>query len=228
MTRFATVLAAALVALAVAPASAQRGAITAAVPSTVDPHARYVIYLHGLIIENEGRHPTSPQFGVYDYDDILHAFADAGLQVISEARPKGTQVMAYARKTAAEVRQLIDAGVPPDHVTVVGFSKGGAIAIATSSLVKVPDVRYVFLAACFARRPGAPVFAVTGHVLSIHEASDTIGLSCAPLFARSPDVAETHEIEISTGLRHGAFFRVRPEWLTPTLAWIKEEKTGGN
>ena len=67
-------------------------------------------------------------------------------------------------------------------------------------------MRYVFLAACFARRPGDPVFPVTGHVLSIHEASDTIGLSCAPLFARSPDVAETHEIEISTGQRHGAFY----------------------
>ena len=209
---------------ALGAAPAQQGAITAAVPPTVDPHARYVIYLHGLIIENEGRHPTSPQFGVYDYDDILHAFADAGLQVISAARPKGTQVQAYARKVAGEVRQLLDAGVPADRITVVGFSKGGAIAIVTSSLVKVPDVRYVFLAACFARRPGDPVFPVTGHVLSIHEASDTIGLSCAPLFARSPDVAETHEIEISTGLRHGAFFRVRPEWLVPTLAWIEEKE----
>jgi hypothetical protein len=213
---------------ALAGAPAQRGAITADVPARVDPHARYVIYLHGLIIENEGRHPTSPQFGVYDYDDILHAFADAGLRVISEARPKGTQVAAYAKKAAGEVRQLLDAGVPPDHVTVVGFSKGGAIAIRTSSLVKVAGVRYVFLAACFARRPGDPVFPVTGHVLSIHEASDTIGLSCAPLFAGSPRAAETREIEISTGQRHGAFYRVRPEWLVPTLAWIEEEKPGGN
>jgi dienelactone hydrolase len=190
----------------------------------VDPHARYVIYLHGRIIEEEGRHPTSPQFGVYDYDDILRAFADAGLQVISEARPKGTQVGAYAHTVAGEVGQLLDAGVPADHITVVGFSKGGGIAIVTSSLVKVAGVRYVFLAACFAPRPGDPVFPVTGHVLSIHEASDDIGLSCAPLFARSPQVAETREIEISTGKRHGAFFQVRPEWLVPTLAWIEEKE----
>ena len=101
---------------------------------------------------------------------------------------------AYAKKAAGEVRQLLDAGVPPDHVTVVGFSKGGAIAIRTSSLVKVAGVRYVFLAACFARRPGDPVFPVTGHVLAIHEASDTIGLSCASLFGGSPQAAETREI----------------------------------
>lgn len=57
--------------------------------------------------------------------------------------------------------------------------------------------------------------------------SDTIGLSCGPLFARSPEVAGTREIEFSTGKRHGAFFQIRPEWLAPTLAWIKEEKPGG-
>ncbi len=227
MTRFTSFTATAallgLVALAAAaPAPAQRGTITATEPAHVDPHARYVLYLHGRIIEEEGRHPTSPQFGVYDYDGILNAFAGAGLQVISEARPKGTQIRVYAEKVAGEVRQLLDAGVPADHVTVVGFSKGGGIAIVTSSLVRVAGVRYVFLAACGAPVPDAPVFPVTGHVLSIHEASDDIGLSCQPLFRQSPEVAETREIEISTGKRHGAFFQPRPEWLTPTLAWIEE------
>ena len=69
-----------------APALAQG---TYDVPQQIDPQAHYLFYLHGRIVE-EGRRPTSPQFGVYEYDKILETFRARGFVVISEQRPKGT------------------------------------------------------------------------------------------------------------------------------------------
>jgi len=200
-------------------ASAQEGSIWSSVPAKLDPESRYLIYLHGQIIETGGRRPTSPQFGVYEYDAILQELARSGLQVISEARPAGTRVAAYAEHVAEQVRRLLAGGVPAERISVVGFSKGGMIAATASSLVRTPRVRYVIMAGCTRSLLGEEDLALTGAVLSIHEASDDIGLSCEPLFERSPD-AEVKEIRIDTGARHGAFYRPRPEWMEPALAWI--------
>jgi len=172
---------------------AREGTIHRAVPSEVDTESRYVIYLHGRIIEDEGVRPTHPQFGVYEYEAILKELAGYGLEVISEVRPPSADGAEYARRTAQQVRELIAAGVPEDHITVMGFSKGGAIAILTSWELQEPAVRYVWLAACgdWAFRMSALVPA--GRILSIHEASDNLGVSCAPLFARS-DLIEGKEV----------------------------------
>ncbi len=208
-----------------AAARAQEARILSDVPASVDPAADYLIYLHGRIIEVRGRRPTHPAFGVYEYDAILRAFAEHGFVVISEARPADTRIDGYARKVAGQVRRLIEAGVPPAHITVVGFSKGGMITVAASSLLKLAGVRYVVLAGCTSGVLRDERLALTGRVLSIHEASDNIGLSCAPLFARSPGAGEKREIEISTGLRHGAFYRPRAEWLDPIFAWLRGERS---
>jgi predicted esterase len=201
-------------------AAAQAGTISAAVPDAVDPDGDYIIYLHGRIIEVEGRRPTHPTFGVYEYDAILEEFAKRGFNVISEVRPETTQVGGYAEKAADQVRQLVEAGVAPEQVTVVGFSKGGMITIATSSTLRMPGIGYVILAGCNNGVFQNTALTLTGRVLSIHEASDNIGISCAPLFGRSPDAASTLEHLIDTGERHGAFYRPRREWLDPIFQWI--------
>src|SRR5260370_42601336 len=41
-------------------AAAAGGLVLADLPAAIDPHANYLIYLHGRIIEKEGPHPTSP------------------------------------------------------------------------------------------------------------------------------------------------------------------------
>ncbi|MFV1988994.1 MAG: arginase family protein, partial [Gemmatimonadota bacterium] len=198
----------------------QSGAITSDVPATVDPAAVYLIYLHGRIIEVQGRRPTHPEFGVYEYDAILEEFAGRGFHVISEVRPADTQVAEYAEKVAGQVRRLVEAGVPSENIIVTGFSKGGMIAIATSSRLRMPGVRYVILAGCIGATSDDDGPGLSGRVLSIHEASDTIGRSCAPLFDRSPDAVETAEVRIDTGARHGAFYQPRKEWLEPMFSWI--------
>ncbi len=202
------------------------GSIHRAVPPEVDPDARYVIYLHGRIIEDEGVRPTHPRFGVYEYEAILEELAGDGLEVISEVRPPRADGAEYARRTAQQVRGLIAAGVPEDHITVMGFSKGGAIAILTSWELQKPAVRYVWLAACgdWAFRMSALVPA--GRILSIHEASDELGVSCEPLFGRS-DLITAEEVRIDTGEQHGAFYRPVPEWIMPAVEWARPKAGPG-
>jgi hypothetical protein len=202
------------------------GAILSAVPERPDSTARYVFYLHGRIIEDQGVRPTHPEFGVYEYEEILDSLAAEGFQVVSEARKKDTDVGAYAEKVANDVHYLLAKDVPPDRITVIGFSKGGVIAIFASEKLANKDVNFVFMAACgrwLQRREESPQ--VCGRILSIHEKSDEIGRSCAGLFDGSRAELTTKEITIDTGKRHGAFYVPRSEWLRPVVLWIKQ---GGN
>lgn len=191
------------------------------VPETVDPDARYLLYLHGAIIERAGPRPTHPTFGVYEYRQILEVFADKGLVVISEARPSGTEASAYAVKFVEQVRSLLAAGVPPDHVTVAGFSKGGGIAILASSLLARDDVNFVFMAACGPWLEASPELAPRGRLLSLYEASDDLAGSCEALFARTQGTGERREIVLDLGGGHGAFYRPRAEWVEPVVEWAR-------
>lgn len=207
-----------------ATTAAHSGAIHGDVPDSVDPRARYLIYLHGAIIETQGRRPTHPELGVYEYDQILGALAARGFQVISEARPAGTEVPAYAAKVAAQVRRLADAGVPPERIAVAGHSKGGMITIGASSLLDLPDVRFVILAGCFGGISRVRDTPLSGHVLSIYDATDRLAGSCAPLFAQAEAAGRgplSHdEIRIDTGHGHGAFYEPREAWLAPIVRWL--------
>ena len=111
----------------------QVGTIIRQFPDRIDASQRYVIYLHGRIIEDEGTRPVSPVFGVYEYEETLEALAQAGLNVIAEVRSSNTDAVQYAVRVADQVNELLEEGVPPEHITVMGFSKGGAIAIFAST-----------------------------------------------------------------------------------------------
>ncbi len=204
----------------VQPVRAQSDRLLVSPPANPSQSATYVFYLHGQIIENAGRRPTHPQFGVYEYDEILRALSGPDRYVISEQRPPNTEVSAYAEAVAGQVRQLIDRGVPPAQIAVVGFSKGGRIAVAISSLLREP-VTYVFLAACNQGVFHDESYRVGGRVLSIYEESDEIGVSCTPLLERSPSVMESKEVRIATGARHGAFYLPRREWVSEVLEWVR-------
>jgi len=193
--------------------------IFADVPHAIDPEARYLFYLHGAIIEREGVRPTHPKFGVYEYQEILEAFANRGFAVVSEARPSGTNGMAYSQTVADQVRALIQAGVPPDHITVVGFSKGGGIAITTSSILSEPGLNFVFMGACGPWLDKRPELVPHGRTLALREKSDDLVGSCEGLFARAKGDGEREEIVIDAGGGHGAFYRPRPEWVDPVVAW---------
>ena len=191
-------------------------------PDVLDPAGRYVIYLHGRIIEDGGRRPEHPVFGFYEYDEVLAALGSSGAIVISEQRPPGTDMDEFAGKVVEQVRKLLASGVSPRSISVIGFSKGGGIAIRASALLQNDDVNFVFLAACGSGDFSGWDVTVRGRILSVIEASDEIGRSCAGLFQKAGSRDDGVEVTIETGARHGAFYEPRSEWLNPVLGWIDQ------
>ncbi len=204
-------------------APVQRGAVHNGIPKRLDSGARYVIYLHGRIVEDHGPRPTHERWGVYEYRKILDTLAAPGLAVISEQRPHATDMDRFAKHVVQQVQALRAAGVPAKNVTVIGFSKGGGIAIRASALLKNDEVNFVFLASCGDGDFSDSNLDVRGRILSVYEASDEMGRSCAQLLARSKGAGERKEIKIAIGGGHGAFFRPRQEWTTPVLAWVRQD-----
>lgn len=188
---------------------------------------QYLIYLHGKIIEDQGIHAveTARGFGEYQYNDILAAFRQKKFIVMSEVRSPNTDVRQYAHKVAKQVDSLIkQAKVAPDHITIVGASKGASIAMFASTYIQNADVKYVFMSACnessFLSNTD---ISITGNVLSIYETSDNIGSSCMQFKERAKKGALKHysEIALNTGLQHGYFYKPRPEWMNPVVRWAQ-------
>jgi len=186
----------------------------------------YVFYLHGRIIEEKGERPIHPRFGLYDYPAIIETLKSKDNILITEVRPSGTKVPEYAEKVATQVNDLLNKGITANRITVVGFSKGGAIAMHASSLLLDKNINFVFMASCNNWAFNRPDFKVGGKILSLHEATDPIGISCKPLIKKSPEVAEFTELRLNTGKGHGAFYLPRSEWITPLLSWIRKKASG--
>jgi hypothetical protein len=205
------------------------GRVLSSVPEAPDPAAFYLLYLHGSIIEDQGPRPTHPRFGVYEFQQIVDSLAAAGLDVIAELRPAGADPLQHAEVVADQVRSLLDAGVPAEHITVAGFSKGGGIAILTSTMLDNDRVGFVLMACCspvvpeiLAERSGR----VAGRLLSLYEASDPLGTSCRPVFLGASPGSSHLEIELEIGGGHGAFYRPHPEWIDPVVAWTRGDLVG--
>ena len=179
----------------------------------------YVFYLHGRIIEEQGRRPTHPEFGTYEYDEILRQLGGEGRVVVSEARPRNTDPDAYADKVAKQIEELLAKGVPGRRITVIGASKGALITMLVSTKVRAPEVGYVILANCNDWVRENHRIDLHGEVLSIYEASDSVGGTCEPIFRQSKELGKHREIRLETGLRHGFLYRPIPEWVEPALAW---------
>lgn len=53
-------------------------------PVAIDPTQRYMFYLHGRIIEDQGIPAVSSEYGTYEYEAILEKLASHGFTMISE------------------------------------------------------------------------------------------------------------------------------------------------
>jgi hypothetical protein len=190
-------------------------------PGHAQAAPRYLIYLHGKIVEEAGRRPTDPRFGTYEYDAILDSLRRPGIVVLSEQRPRGTNSDSFATHVAQQVDSLLQLGVSPRAVTVLGFSKGGWIAILASDRLHNPAISFVFMGACGPWAFERPDLHVSGRLLSLYEASDSLGVSCAPMFARRSPGSQVREIALNLGLGHATFFQPRSDWLIPTMEWAR-------
>ncbi len=190
----------------------------------VNPQAKYLFYLHGEIMETQGKGASSLRYGVYLYDRIIEHFEDRKLIVIEEVRPK-TNPTQYAAKISQQVRQLLAAGVPAQSITIAGFSKGGYITLLLASSLNNPDIGYVILAGC-GKGEKAFVFnqflkkkrgtRLKGRILSIYASSDLEAGSCRPAIDQSSGGGLAfQENRIKSGKGHGLFYQPRPEWVEP-------------
>lgn len=186
-------------------------------------HAQhYVFFLHNKFIEENYLNDSHPEYGKAEYFQIVSAFKRRGLTVISEIRPRNTDAHDYAAKVVGQIDSLLQTGAKASHITVIGTSKGGYIAQFTSSLLKNPDVNYVFIGSCDEEDvTKIPEINFSGNILSIYEKSDGPH-SCQNMKMKSSNVVgRFEEIELNTGLKHGFLFKAMPEWIDPSAKWAK-------
>ena len=164
------------------------GSVVSDVPSCVDPANRYLVYLHGSILDGKSASApdtwTSGAYGHYDYTDILKALASAGFVVISELRASDqtwtnatSYITFYAQKAAGQVATLIAAGVPRDHIVVAGYSQGGFIAQVAGTLTNAADVRFAIMAGCAPATKGPSYCEFTGGTFAGSGSSATCSYS---------------------------------------------------
>jgi hypothetical protein len=193
------------------------------VPAKIDPGARYLFHMHGWVVEEYGQAGAVSTGYFWRY--TVEALADREFVVISEARSRGTDVRAYALTVARQVARLRAAGVPSDHITVTGMSKGGVITVLTTAAIADPNVRFVVLAGCVHSwdhgiRTGFQAFgrAPQGRVLSMYDRYDSDVWSCSHYFQNSPGLT-FKEMIFDAGLGHALFYKPNRLWVDQVVAW---------
>jgi len=193
------------------------------IPARIDPAKSYLIYSHGRIVEGTNPRPVREGWGVYDFPAVQQALVSGtDWELISKQRPLDADVDLSADEIVGWVRGLMAAGVPSHRITLVGFSKGGAITAVASSRLRDLGLNTVLLATCWESMTADSSLQFGGQLLSIYETSDVGIGSCRVLVSRSPKLSGFEEVAISTGKEHGAFFTPRPEWVDPLKAWVRK------
>ena len=189
----------------------------------IRPHQKFLFYLHGGIVQEQGINAVSAEFGAYKYQNIVDTLRSFGYRVISEVRPKGTVEIVFAEKVAKQIDSLLRMGIPPENIIVVGASQGAYIAIEVSWKLRNPEVRYVIMGLCW--EYSLNYFSnykskLCGNFLSIYESSDAKG-SCDVLLKNKFCKSGYKEIRLAMGNGHGFIFRPFPEWVRPLIEWIE-------
>ena len=197
---------------------------TYAFPATIDSEAEYLFYLHGKIIEDQGLPAISPDFGEYAYEAILEALQAYDYVVISEQRDANTDGIEYAMRVAGQVTQLLEAGVSPDAITIVGASKGAGIAVYVSHFLANAEINVVLLSICHPDTVQEFLqneISLYGNVLSIYDASDEWAGSCQELFSFSEGkgITRHEEVVLEIGKGHGILDQPLIEWVLPAVEW---------
>lgn len=227
MLRIWTATAAAVVLALAISAPVRAGSVHTDVPEQVNPDTKYLIYLHGAWPETHALDTPHSTRGLFQYDNILAALAEAGFEVISEHRKEKTNPRRYAReKTSERIKALVSRGVPPENITIVGYSKGGQIALLAATFARQSGMNLVSLAGCEKAplRPNYDRFLANdaaklqGRMLSIFDKQDNISGTCKEISEKSPNL-KFEEFVIELGAGHGAFYAPDPVWVDMIANW---------
>jgi hypothetical protein len=191
--------------------------ISSALPSPVYKSAKYLFYLHGAIVQEQGPNAISKDFGPYKYQDILDTLKSKGFYVISEVRPKETEAEDYGTKIKNQVDSLLYAGVSPSHITIVGASAGAHIAVNAAIKLKNPKLNFVVIGMCWPETyKDYSSKELCGNFLSIYETSDPRG-SCEKVFQQKNCDGKFKEVVTNTGKSHGFLYLPYKDWVEPLV-----------
>lgn len=182
---------------------------------------RHVFFLHNKILEDMPDSAFNNQYGMYEYEAIVHALRDRGYVVYTEERPYGTDPDQYSWLVAKKIDSLLKDGVSPESITVVGSGKGALITMLTSAHIRKNEVKYVVLSGC--NQLVAQYFHIElyGTVLSVHEKTDNVWVSCDNIKQASSGVYIYKEVELNTGLKNGYLYKPMDEWLALVYEWVE-------
>ncbi|WP_153798697.1 hypothetical protein [Foetidibacter luteolus] len=196
-------------------------------PGKIDSSAKYLFYLHGQVVTELGDNAinnAAPEWGPYEYSNILDSLKKRGFFVISEIRKKGTDNSFYTQKICSQADSLLKAGVLAGNIVMVGASSGWDIVLQASASLKNTQVNYVVMGGCW---PGTykdySNLQLYGRFLSIIESSDPHG-TCAKIFENRATLTSYREVVLHTGKSHGFFYKGYDHWINPIAAWLGERK----
>ena len=184
----------------------------------------YIFFIHNKFLEDNPDGTFSEKYNVtVDYKGILQSFENDGFVVFSEKRSPKANERAFANKVISQIDSLISKGVQPNHITVIGTSKGGYIAQFVSTFAKNPDLNFVFIGSFQdSDIEEIPEIQFCGNILTIYEKSDIYGVSAIKRKETSTlKINRFKEIELKTGLKHGFLYIASDEWIKPCKMWAK-------
>ena len=187
---------------------------------TSNAQKKYIFYLHGRIIEIQGKNAVSEEFGTYEFDHIIDAIKVDNAEIIAEVRNENVDYLEYATKVSKQIDSLLSLKVKPENITVIGASKGAIIASNISNINKNP-INYVLLAGNNDYQEEHNNWQFHGNVLCFYDATDNIaGKNYDYWKNKSVNATKFEQIEIDKNLGHGFLYKPYKEWVEPTKKWI--------
>ncbi len=174
------------------------------------------------MLGNNAINQSMPEWGPYEYLNILDSLRGRGFNIVSENRKEGIGDTVYVHKISKQIDTLVKAGVSPKNILIVGASAGSVITILVSAKLKNSDIKYVVMGGCWPDDyKDYQKMELYGHFLSIIERSDPHG-TCSRIFEGRKHIRDYKEVILNTGLSHGFIYKGYKEWIDPIDKWFKE------
>ncbi|MBE0645474.1 MAG: hypothetical protein IH600_15435 [Bacteroidetes bacterium] len=200
--------------------------VATSVPDDIDVNLSYVFYLPDEVVTPDDPQPRHPEYGEYQYAEIVNRISAARFTVITQPRETTAHPYLVAADIAKQIRQLADAGVPASHIGIVGAGQGAVIAITAVSKLGDSDLQVVLLSAC-----SAPFIdywekeneLLSGNVLSFYVAGSTRRGPCLPFleYCGAGRVKQHREIALPESVGEGYFYKGTADWMLPAIAWLR-------
>jgi len=183
----------------------------------------HIFYLHGRIVQEQGSNAISEKFGKYEYTKIIDSLKIIGDEIHAEIRKSNTKFDEFCIYTSNQIDSLVNNGVNPGDILVVGASMGGVMAMKISTINRHP-INYVFLGSNNKSIEEDYSFNLHGRILGIYEKSDSISNKDYQYWIdKCEKVVEFEQLQINTELGHGFLYSPLTEWITPLKKMIKSK-----